>query len=146
MSEVIREVYPVEKGAFETAGEASGSIKRMLRKLGVPSPVIRRVSVASYEVELNLVIHSLGGQMEITIEPGSVTLDVSDRGPGIPNLDLAMQEGWSTASDEVRMLGFGAGMGLPNMKRNADEFDIRSEVGVGTNIHMKFFAGGRDEA
>ena len=139
MSEVIREVYPVEKGAFETAGEASGSIKRMLRKLGVPSPVIRRVSVASYEVELNLVIHSLGGQMEITIEPGSVTLDVSDRGPGIPNLDLAMQEGWSTASDEVRMLGFGAGMGLPNMKRNADEFDIRSEVGVGTNIHMKFF-------
>ncbi len=141
MSEVIREVYPVEKGAFETAGEASGSIKRMLRKLGVPSPVIRRVSVASYEVELNLVIHSLGGQMEITIEPGSVTLDVSDRGPGIPNLDLAMQEGWSTASDEVRMLGFGAGMGLPNMKRNADEFDIRSEVGVGTNIHMKFFAG-----
>ena len=141
MSEVIREVYPVEKGAFETAGEASGSIKRMLRKLGVPSPVIRRVSVASYEVELNLVIHSLGGQMEITIEPGSVTLDVSDRGPGIPNLDLAMQEGWSTASDEVRMLGFGAGMGLPNMKRNADEFDIRSEVGVGTNIHMKFVAG-----
>ena len=141
MSEVIREVYPVEKGAFETAGEASGSIKRMLRKLGVPSPVIRRVSVASYEVELNLVIHSLGGQMEITIEPGSVTLDVSDRGPGIPNLDLAMQEGWSTASDEVRMLGFGACMGLPNMKRNADEFDIRSEVGVGTNIHMKFFAG-----
>ena len=140
MSEVIREVYPVEKGAFETAGEASGSIKRMLRKLGVPSPVIRRVSVASYEVELNLVIHSLGGQMEITIEPGSVTLDVSDRGPGIPNLDLAMQEGWSTASDEVRMLGFGAGMGLPNMKRNADEFDIQSEVGVGTNIHMKFFS------
>ena len=138
MSEVIREVYPVEKGAFETAGEASGSIKRMLRKLGVPSPVIRRVSVASYEVELNLVIHSLGGQMEITIEPGSVTLDVSDRGPGIPNLDLAMQEGWSTASDEVRMLGFGAGMGLPNMKRNADEFDIQSTVGVGTNIHMKF--------
>lgn len=140
MSEVIREVYPVEKGAFETAGEASGSIKRMLRKLGVPSPVIRRVSVASYEVELNLVIHSLGGQMEITIEPGSVTLDVSDRGPGIPNLDLAMQEGWSTASDEVRMLGFGAGMGLPNMKRNADEFDIQSKVGVGTNIHMKFFS------
>ena len=138
MSEIIHEIYPVEKGAFETAGEASGTIKRMLRKLGVPSPVIRRVSVASYEVELNLVIHSLGGQMEITIEPDSVTLDVSDRGPGIPDLDLAMQEGWSTASDEVRTLGFGAGMGLPNMKRNADEFDIQSTVGVGTNIHMKF--------
>ena len=139
MSEIIHEIYPVEKGAFETAGEASGTIKRMLRKLGVPSQVIRRVSVASYEVELNLVIHSLGGQMEIFIEPESVTLDVSDRGPGIPDLDLAMQEGWSTASDEVRTLGFGAGMGLPNMKRNADEFDIQSTVGVGTNIHMKFF-------
>ena len=139
MSELIHEAYPVEKGAFETAGEVSGTIKRMLRKLGVPSQVIRRVSVASYEVELNLVIHSLGGQMEITIEPESVTLDVSDRGPGIPDLDLAMQEGWSTASDEVRTLGFGAGMGLPNMKRNADEFDIQSKVGVGTNIHMKFF-------
>ena len=138
MNELLHEVYPVEKGAFETAGEVSGTIKRMLRKLGVPSQVIRRVSVASYEVELNLVIHSLGGQMEITIEPESVTLDVSDRGPGIPDLDLAMQEGWSTASDEVRTLGFGAGMGLPNMKRNADEFDIRSTVGVGTNIHMKF--------
>ena len=88
MNELIHEVYPVEKGAFETAGEVSGTIKRMLRKLGVPSQVIRRVSVASYEVELNLVIHSLGGQMEITIEPDSVTLDVSDRGPGIPDLDL----------------------------------------------------------
>ena len=139
MSEVIHEIYPVEKGAFETAGEASGTIKRILRKLGVPSSVIRRVAVAAYEVELNLVIHSLGGQMELTIEPESVTLDVAVRGPGIPDLDLAMQEGWST-SDEVRMLGFGAGMGLPNMKRNADEFDIRSQVGVGTNIHMKFFS------
>lgn len=138
MSEVINECYPVEKDAFETAGEASGKIKRILRKLGVPSPTIRRVSVASYEVELNLVIHSMGGKMEITIEPESVTLCVSDRGPGIPNLDLAMQEGWSTASDEVRMLGFGAGMGLPNMRRNADEFDIQSEVGVGTRIQMKF--------
>ena len=138
MSEVIHEIYPVEKGAFETAGEASGTIKRILRKLGVPSSVIRRVAVAAYEVELNLVIHSLGGQMELTIEPESVTLDVADRGPGIPDLDLAMQEGWSTASDEVRMLGFGAGMGLPNMKRNADDFTIESAVGVGTTIRMGF--------
>ena len=142
MSAAIHERYPVEKGAFETAGEVSGKIKRILRKLGVASPVIRRVSVASYEVELNLVIHSLGGYMEIDIAPDAITLIVQDRGPGIPNLDLAMQEGWSTAPDEVRMLGFGAGMGLPNMKRNADEFDIQSEVGVGTRIYMKFYAAG----
>ena len=137
MSELIHEVYPVEKGAFETAGEVSGTIKRMLRKLGVPSQVIRRVSVASYEVELNLVIHSLGGQMEITIEPESVTLDVSDRGPGIPD----MREGW------IHRLGRGAharlrraGMGLPNAKRNADEFDIRSRwASAPAAIHMKFF-------
>ena len=139
MNELIHEVYPVEKDAFETAGEVSGTIKRMLRKLGVPSQVIRRVSVASYEVELNLVIHSLGGQMEITIEPDSVTLDVSDRGPGIPDLDLAMQEGWSTASDEVRTLGFGAGMGLPNIKKYTDEMKIDTEKDVGTTISLKVY-------
>ncbi len=140
MSQSIYESYPVEQGDFATAGEASGSIKRILRKLGVPSATIRRVAVAAYEVELNLVIHSLGGRMEITVEPESVRLDVRDRGPGIPDLDLAMREGWSTASDEVRNLGFGAGMGLPNMRRNADEFDIQSEVGVGTTIRMLFRA------
>ncbi|NLF27295.1 MAG: anti-sigma regulatory factor [Clostridiales bacterium] len=138
MGGAICESYTVEPGAFETAGEASGRIKRILRKLGVPSALIRRVSVASYEVELNLVIHSLGGTIELSVEPDSVALDVADRGPGIPDLELAMREGWSTASDEVRTLGFGAGMGLPNMKRNADEFDIQSEMGVGTRIHMRF--------
>ena len=140
MSEALHESYPVDRGAFETAGEASGKIKRILRQLGVPSQVVRRVSVAAYEVELNLVIHSLGGQIDVFISPDVVDLEVSDCGPGIPDIDLAMREGWSTASDEVRMLGFGAGLGLPNMKRNADAFEIRSEVGVGTNISMKFFA------
>ncbi len=140
MTNAINESYAVEKGAFETAGEASASIKRILRKLGVPSGVIRRVAVAAYEVELNLVIHSLGGSIDLSVEPESVTLHIADRGPGIPNLDLAMREGWSTASDEVRTLGFGAGMGLPNMRRNADDFDIQSEVGVGTTILMKFLA------
>ena len=143
MNELIHEVYPVEKGAFETAGEVSGTNKRMLRKLGVPSQVIRRVSVASYEVELNLVIHSLGGQMEIFIEPESVTLDVSDRGPGIPDLDLAMQEGWSTASAKIRSMGFGAGMGLPNMKKVADQLDIQSTVGKGTKVTMTFSLPGK---
>ena len=137
---MIHEVYPVEKGDFSSAGEVSGKIKRILKKLGVPSSVVRRVSVAAYEVELNLVIHSLGGHMDLTVNPDSVVLVVEDRGPGIPDLDLAMSEGWSTASDDVRMLGFGAGMGLPNMKRNADDFDIQSEVGKGTRIYMGFRA------
>ncbi len=137
---MIHEVYPVEKGDFTSAGEVSGKIKRILKKLGVPSSVVRRVSVAAYEVELNLVIHSLGGHMDLTVNPDSVVLVVEDRGPGIPDLDLAMSEGWSTASDDVRMLGFGAGMGLPNMKRNADDFDIQSEVGKGTRIYMGFRA------
>ena len=135
---MLHEIYPVERGDFGAAGEVSGKIKRILKRLGTPSSVVRRVSVAAYEVELNLVIHSLGGQMELTVEPDSVVLVVEDRGPGIPDLDLAMSEGWSTASDDVRTLGFGAGMGLPNMKRNADDFDIQSEVGKGTRICMGF--------
>ena len=100
--------------------------------------MVRRVSVASYEVELNLVIHSLGGRMELTVLPEHVKLYVEDDGPGIPDIDKAMQEGFSTASDEVRMMGFGAGMGLPNMKRNADDFAISSVVGEGTKITMTF--------
>ena len=140
MSETImlQEIYPVEAGNFATAGEASGKIKRTLKKLGVDSGIVRRVSIAAYEVELNLVIHSLGGEMELIVKPDFLALNVRDRGPGIPNIDLAMSEGFSTATDDVRMMGFGAGMGLPNMRRNASAFDIRSEVGVGTTIEMGF--------
>ena len=135
---LIAEVFPVEKDDFVTAGEASAKIKRTLKKLGVDSVLLRRSSVCAYEVELNLVIHSLGGTIDFQVTQDGVTLLVKDRGPGIPDLDLAMREGWSTAPESVRMMGFGAGMGLPNMKRNADEFDIKSEVGVGTEILMKF--------
>ena len=135
---LITEVFPVEKDDFVTAGEASAKIKRTLKKLGVDSVLLRRISVCAYEVELNLVIHSLGGTIDFQVTQDGVTLLVKDRGPGIPDLDLAMREGWSTAPESVRMMGFGAGMGLPNMKRNADEFDIKSEVGVGTEILMKF--------
>lgn len=135
---LIAEVFPVEKDDFLTAGEASAKIKRTLKKLGVDSVLLRRISVCAYEVELNLVIHSLGGTIDFQVSQDGVTLLVKDRGPGIPDLDLAMREGWSTAPESVRMMGFGAGMGLPNMKRNADEFDIKSEVGVGTEILMKF--------
>ena len=135
---MLQERFPVEMGAFATAGEASGKIKRTLKKLGVDSAIVRRVSIAAYEVELNLVIHSLGGEMELIVRPDFLALNVRDRGPGIPNIDLAMSEGFSTATDDVRMMGFGAGMGLPNMRRNASVFDIRSEVGVGTTIEMGF--------
>ena len=110
----------------------------LYKKLGVDSAVLRRISVCSYEVELNLVIHSLGGTIDFSVDEDGVTLLIRDRGPGIPDLDLAMREGWSTAPESVRNMGFGAGMGLPNMKRNADEFDIQSTVGVGTEILMKF--------
>ncbi|MEA4897082.1 ATP-binding protein [Bacillota bacterium Meth-B3] len=134
----LHEVYPVEKGDFETAGEVSASIKRILKKLGVDSGVVRRVSIATYEVELNLVIHSLGGEIELRIRPDYLELNVRDRGPGIPDIEMAMREGYSTATDDVRTMGFGAGMGLPNMKRNTTDFHIESTVGVGTTIEMGF--------
>ena len=139
MSDVlIREVYPITAGAYETAGEASASIKRKLKQLGVDSTVLRRISVASYEVELNLVIHSMGGTLTLTMDPEQITLISKDVGPGIPDIDRAMTEGYSTANEEARSLGFGAGMGLPNMKRNASTFEIQSQPGVGTNIVMGF--------
>ena len=139
MSQVlIREVFPVAAGAYETAGEASAAIKRKLKQLGVDSGVLRRVSVASYEVELNLVIHSMGGTLTLTVDPQQVTLCSKDVGPGIPDIDKAMTEGYSTANEEARSLGFGAGMGLPNMKRCANRFSISSQLGEGTHIMMEF--------
>ena len=126
MTALIHQEYPIAAEDYTRAGEASADIKRRLKQLGVSSMVLRRVAVASYEVELNLVIHSRGGVL---------TLDV---GPGIPDVELAMREGYSTANEEARSLGFGAGMGLPNMKRNADQFAIESAVGVGTTIEMSF--------
>ena len=139
MSDVLlREVYPVAAGAYETAGEASASIKRKLKQLGIDSGVLRRISVASYEVELNLVIHSMGGTLTLAVDPEQITLISKDVGPGIPDITRAMTEGYSTANEEARSLGFGAGMGLPNMKRNASSFDIQSQPGVGTSIVMVF--------
>ena len=139
MSDILlREVYPVAAGAYETAGEASASIKRKLKQLGIDSGVLRRISVASYEVELNLVIHSMGGTLTLAVDPEQIMLISKDVGPGIPDITRAMTEGYSTANEEARSLGFGAGMGLPNMKRNASTFDIQSQPGVGTSIVMGF--------
>ena len=138
MEELFRITYPVKAADYVTAGQASTDIKRKLKQLGVGGDVLRRVAVASYEVELNLVIHSEGGELCLTVFEDAVQLVSSDVGPGIADLSLAMREGFSTANEEARSLGFGAGMGLPNMKRNADEFDIQSEVGKGTTITMRF--------
>lgn len=135
---VLTNTYDVRMGEFETAGDASASIKRKLKQIGINSAVLRRVAVASYEAELNLIIHSMGGQLTMEMDPERIVLISKDVGPGIADISKAMQEGFSTASEEARDLGFGAGMGLPNMRRNADGFDIESQLGVGTKIQMEF--------
>jgi anti-sigma regulatory factor (Ser/Thr protein kinase) len=135
---ILKEEFNVTKMDFVTAGEASAQIKRILKKLGVDAGVVRRLSIACYEAEINLVIHSDGGTLSLEVNPDDVVLISKDVGPGIPDIDLAMSEGYSTASDDVRMMGFGAGMGLANMARNADKFRIESKVGEGTLIEMIF--------
>ena len=135
---MIKETYPVKADDMTCAGDVSARIKRHMKRLGIPSGVMRRVSVCTYEAEINLVIHSDGGQIDFEISEDRIVVRARDVGPGIPDIDKAMTEGWSTASNEVRNMGFGAGMGLPNMKRNADEFAISSVVGEGTDISMIF--------
>ena len=135
---MIKESYQVQANDMSVAGDVSASIKRQMKRLGVPNQIMRRVSVCTYEAEINLVIHSDGGEIDFEISEEDIRVHVCDVGPGIPDLDKAMTEGFSTASSEVRNMGFGAGMGLPNMKRNADGFAITSEVGKGTDILMTF--------
>lgn len=129
--------YTVSADDFSGAGEASGNVKKTLKSLGFPPETIRRVSVAMYEAEINMVIHARGGKITVEISPAEITVCCEDVGPGIPDIDLAMQEGWSTASDRVRGLGFGAGMGLPNIKKYTDYLDIKTVVGEGTTLTMK---------
>ena len=142
MDEVIRMAYEVDGDSFTTAGEASAEVKRILRQLGLPADFIRRVSVAMYEGEINMVIHAHGGKAEIEVTPKKVIVVLDDTGPGIPDIPLAMKEGYSTAPDSIRALGFGAGMGLPNMKRYADNIEVQSEVGVGTVVKLEFVLEG----
>ncbi len=133
---VIKLEYPVIKYDFTRVGEASSSIKKTLRQLGIDSNIIRRIAIVTYEAEINIVIHSEGGNITILISPKEIQVIAQDQGPGIENIDRAMQEGYSTASNEVRKLGFGAGMGLPNMKRCSDEFYIQSGKGKPTTLKM----------
>ena len=127
---------PVMRGDFSRAGEASSQIKSRLLQLGYSPKAIRRVAIATYEAEINIVIHSLGGEVETAVKKGSILIVASDIGPGIANIEQAMQEGFSTASQEDRQMGFGAGMGLPNIKNCCDEFYIDSVVNEGTVIRM----------
>ncbi len=131
--------YRVEKDDFSRAGEASSKIKKVLRQLGIDANILRRLAIATYEAEINLVIHSDGGGIEVFIKPDCVELYVEDCGPGIENIDLAMTQGYSTADTVAREMGFGAGMGLPNMEKVSDDFIIESQLGEGTKIKMVVF-------
>lgn len=128
--------YDVEGNDFIAAGEASGQVKRALRQLGIDFEVIRRCAICMYEGEINMVVHADGGTADVIVEKDKVTIILEDRGPGISDMELAMQEGYSTASQDVRELGFGAGMGLPNMKKYSDSLEIDSTVGTGTKVTM----------
>ena len=128
--------FDVDGADFSSAGEASVKVKKKLRQLGVSPDVIRKASIAMYEGEINMVIHAEGGVADVTVTDNEVVIVLADKGPGIPDVALAMKEGYSTARDNIRALGFGAGMGLPNMKKYTDSMKIDTEVGVGTTITM----------
>lgn len=131
--------FNVEKDDFDRAGEASSNIKKILRQLGIDAAIIRRIAISTYEAEINIVIHSLGGIINLEIDTNSIKITAKDRGPGIADIDLAMQVGYSTATDKVREMGFGAGMGLLNMEKCADKFEVESVVGIGTTITMLMY-------
>ena len=130
--------FDVDGSDFTSAGHASVQIKKNLRQLGLSPEVIRRVSIAMYEGEINMVIHAGGGKAEVKVCEDCIEIILEDKGPGIKDIDKAMQEGFSTAPDNVRSLGFGAGMGLPNMKRYSDDLKIDTVVGEGTTVTMEF--------
>lgn len=139
MSDELMFTYTVDGEDFTRAGEASSNVKNKLKMLGVGSDVIRKVAIAMYEGEINMVIHAEGGMITVTVSDDDITMVLADKGPGIPDIEKAMQEGYSTARPEVRSLGFGAGMGLPNMKRYTDEMEIDTVIGQGTTITMKVY-------
>jgi len=140
MSDMLIQKYNVSADDFISAGAASAAVKKTLKQLGFSADFIRRTSIAMYEGEINMVIHGGGGVAEVEIAQEHVKITLIDQGPGIENIDLAMQEGFSTASDSVRELGFGAGMGLPNIKKQSDDFKITSKVGVGTTLVISMFS------
>ena len=136
MSDAVKFHFEVDGSDFSSAGAASVMVKKKLRHLGYPPDIIRKVSIAMYEGEINMVIHANGGTADVEVFDEEIVITLSDRGPGIPNVELAMQEGYSTARENIRNLGFGAGMGLPNMKKYTDSMKIDTVIGEGTTITM----------
>ena len=136
MSTALKMSFAIDGTNFTAAGEASTAVKMKLKKLGVAPDAIRRVAIAMYEAEINAVIHAGGGTADVTIDSEKIVIVISDKGKGIADVELAMQEGYSTAPDDVRNLGFGAGMGLPNIKKYTDNLEIETEVGLGTQLTM----------
>ncbi|GBD95637.1 MAG TPA: anti-sigma regulatory factor [Nitrospirae bacterium] len=137
INETIEGSFQLVGGNFATAGEASAQLKHTLEGLGVDEGIIRRAAIATFEAEMNVIIYTAAGWLHYYISPDHIKIKIVDMGPGIENIELAMQEGYSTAPDWVREMGWGAGMGLPNMKKNSDEFKIDSVVGEGTTVEMK---------
>ncbi len=131
--------YEISASDFTQAGVASGAVKQVLKKLGIDKDTVRKMSIALYEAEINMVIHGGGGSMDVDIDDSKITAVLTDQGPGIEDVNLAMQEGWSTATEQVRNLGFGAGMGLPNMKKYSDELVVESALGEGTSVRITVY-------
>lgn len=131
--------FEIEQGEFINAGAASSKVKKALRQIGLSNDIIRKVSVAMYEAEINMVIHANGGYINVDLNYDKISIDFCDKGPGIEDVNQAMTAGYSTASKEAREMGFGAGMGLPNIKRNCDVMELSSEVGVGTTLHLEIY-------
>lgn len=141
MTKMIHLEFNIEGGNFSRAGYASSEVKKLLKRMNVDQAIIKRTVVASYEAEVNVVAHAYSGNMTVNVEDQTLTLVFDDRGPGIPDIEQAMQAGFSTASSKVREMGFGAGMGLPNIKKNADRLDITSEVNKGTRVTITMELG-----
>ena len=136
MEDLYKITFTIRGGDFDTAGEVSTRIKAVLKSIGINSNIIRRVAIATFEAEMNVVIHADNGKLDFCLTPKKISITVNDKGKGIEDIDLAMKEGYSTATDEMREMGFGAGMGLPNIKKNSDEFKLESEVDVGTTLYL----------
>ena len=141
---LLQQKFEIQGGDFVNAGESSCKIRNTLREIGIDSDIIRRIAIAAYEAEMNVVMYAYHGTMKIFVYQDKILLTINDKGPGIEDIDQAMKPGFSTATEEMREMGFGAGMGLPNMKKNADIFSITSKVGQGTHLEIKILLNGKN--